>query len=926
MKNIIIYCVILFNINVLFSFKCADKLAIHDLKVENLNNPLGIETKHPRFSWILNSQERGVYQIAYQIIVSSSEAKLKNNTGDLWNSGKIVSSETVLIPYAGRSLKSRQSCFWKVKVWTNKGQIVSIVNASWTMGLMEVSDWKAKWIGLETIEATGEERKSEYKPKNEDELRLKSNTQLNARYLRKELYINGNIKNASLYISGLGLYEAYINGQKIGNQVLSPTPTDYSKRTPYNTFDVTTLLSTGKNTLAVVLGNGRFFSMRIPWLRTFGLPKLLAQLEVTYKNGETKTYVSDESWKITINGPIGPNNEFDGEEYDARKEMPGWNYNDFNDTSWHQVELVNPPVGHLFAQENPNIKVMEILKPVKISKIDESKYIIDMGQNMAGWIKLTMRGKRGDRVTMRFAELLKPDGNLYIDNLRGARVTDVYTFKGEDAESWEPTFVYHGFRYVEIAGLNNEPVFDDIVGKVVYDEMETTGWIETSTPILNQIFKNSYWGIRGNYRGMPTDCPQRDERMGWLGDRATGAYGESFIFNNHKLYEKWLNDIEDSQREDGALPDVAPNYWEMYTNDVTWPAAYLIIAEMLYNQYGDDKPIKNHYQSFKRWLEYIQSRNGESHIITNDTFGDWCMPPESPELIHSKDPSRKTDGSLLSTAFYYRLIMLMQKFAEISGNNQDIDYYKNLSKKIKLEFNSKFYNAETKYYSNNTVTANLLALMHDLASDSIKADVFKHVVDKTNNEFNGHVSTGLIGIQWLMRGLSDYGNPELAYKIATNKDYPSWGYMIDKGATTVWELWNGDTADPAMNSTNHVMLLGDLIVWYYEYLSGIKAQTSGFKNILMKPLFLDGLKDVNANYNSVRGVIKSHWTKKDKNKLIWEVLIPCNTIATIFLPIGNEMTESGIKIDKIKEIKQIGIDNGFMVIEVKSGRYTFEIK
>jgi alpha-L-rhamnosidase len=928
-KKIFIYVVAFCAAPFFYACGSGNKVEVFDLKTENLTNPLGLESKQPRFSWKLQSRERGVIQEAYQIIVASTEAQLNKNIGDLWDSGKTDSRETILIPYRGQPLSGRKTCFWKVKVWTNKGETTSTEKALWTMGLLDPSDWKAEWIGLEKVHAKGEDRKSGFRPKNEDDLRLHSETRLNARYLRKEIMLRKNVRHAVLYISGLGLYEAYLNGHSVGEQVLSPTPTDYSKRVPYNTFDVTGLLTQGKNTMGVILGNGRFFSMRIPWFRTFGLPQLLSQLEVTYEDGATDIFVSDASWKVTIDGPTGANNEFDGEEYDARKEMPGWHSNGFDDKSWHAVELVQAPKGKLHAQENPNIKVMETVTPVAINKIDANKYIVDMGQNMVGWIKLTVKGEKGDSITLRYAELLKEDGHLYMDNLRGAKVTDKYILKGGEVETWRPSFVFHGFRYVEVTGFPGVPKLENFAGEVIYDEMATTGEFETSNETLNRIYKNAYWGIRGNYRGMPTDCPQRDERMGWLGDRAAGAHGESFIFDNHKLYAKWLDDIEDSQREDGALPDVAPNYWEMYTGDVTWPAAYFIIANMLHRQYGDSRPVISHYDSFKRFLQYIQQNFMKDGIVNADTFGDWCMPPESPEMIHSQDPARKTSGALLATAFYYRLAVLMQQFAPISGHDEDITYYAQLAEQVAAAFNKKFYNSATKNYSNNTVTANLLAIMNNLAPDSLKQEVFTHIVNKTENEFNGHVSTGLIGIQWLMRGLSDYGRADLAYRIATNTTYPSWGYMIEKGATTIWELWNGNTADPAMNSANHVMLLGDLIIWYYEYLAGIKnaKEGIGFDKIEMKPSVIHGLHEVNASYHSVRGEIKSHW-QKFEDKFIWDITVPANCMATVCFPdaAGKKITECGVAVEKADGIKNIRTENGRTVLEIGSGHYAFEVK
>lgn len=923
--------ILLFGVLVLILISCKNNdtqpVQLYDLMVENLINPQGLETRQPRFSWKLKSKERGVYQEAYQILVSSSKENLQKGVADLWDSGKVSSDETLLVKYEGKELQSRQECFWKLKIWTNRGEVSSEQDNKWSVGL-DPSDWEGQWIGS-SILTKSDELKTEFKPRTEDELRLKSETRLNARYLRKEFTLDKGVSKGTLYISGLGLYEAYLNGQKIGDQVLAPTPTDYSKTVPYNTFDVSRFLTKGNNAFGVILGNGRFFSMRIPWFRTFGLPQLLAQLEITYIDGSKQTIVSDESWKVTVNGPIGSNNEFDGEEYDARKEMPGWNKAGFDDSSWYVVEIVDAPEGKIVAQENPNIKIMDLVKPVAINKLDDDKYIIDMGQNMVGWVSMKVRGNVGDVVKLRFAELLKDDGNLYLDNLRGAKVTDLYTLKGEYEEYWEPSFVFHGFRYVEITGYPGEPQLSDFEGKVIYDQMETTGSFETSNQIINQIHTNSFWGIRGNYRGMPTDCPQRDERMGWLGDRTAGAHGESFIFGNQKLYAKWLQDIEDSQRDDGALPDVAPNYWEMYTNDVTWPAAYFTVADMLLTQFGDEKPIRKHYDSFKKFMSFIQKNYMTEYIITNDTFGDWCMPPESLEMIHSEDPTRKTPGELLSTAYYYRLTNLMQKFAQIIGNNADMDYYKDLGEKVKTAFNSKFYNPDQKNYSNNTVTANLLAVMHGVAPEEIRENVFNHIADKTEKEFDSHVSTGLIGIQWLMRGLSESGRDDLAYTIASNTSYPSWGYMIENNATTIWELWNGNTADPAMNSANHVMLLGDLIVWYYEYLAGIKtsADRVAFKHIEMHPHLAGDLSYVNASYNSVRGPIKSHWRKLN-NGFTWEISIPANTTATIYFPnsVGKEVFENGTKLSSTKNVSNIRQQKDRVVFEIESGNYLFEVK
>lgn len=908
----------------LMLISCNNKTGISSLKCEMLTNPLGIDCLAPRLSWVITGEERGIKQQGYHILVASSLELLDKEQGDLWDSGDVVSDQSIQVVYAGKTLSSRQTCYWKVKVSTTKGESSWSEPAYWSMGLLDEKDWQAQWIGLDRA----------FEWDNPDT----QYTRLSARYFRKEFMTEKQMKKATLYLSGLGLYKLYLNGDVIGDQELSPTPTDYSKSIKYNTFDVTEQLLNGENAIGVVLGNGRFFSMRrrdnyYPpghhWLynvRNFGFPKMILQLEIEYTDGEKQVIVSDNTWNVTADGPIRSNNEFDGEEYDATKEMAGWNQPRFDDSIWLQADLTESPGGKLEAQINPNIRIMETIKPVGIKEQASGKYIMDMGQNMVGWLQMRVKGQKGDCVTLRFSETLNPDGSLYMANIREAQVTDKYTLKGGNEETWQPMFTYHGFRYVEITGYPGIPRLESFEGKVLYDEMETVGTFETSDSTINQIYKNAYWGIRGNYRGMPTDCPQRDERMGWLGDRATGSLGESFIFNNNNLYAKWLDDIEQAQLENGSIPDVAPNYWDAYNNNMTWPAAYIIIANMLYEQYGNSEPIAKHYASMKKWLDYMKENFMVDYLITRDTYGDWCLPPERPEIIFSEDPARKTDGLLIGTAFYYHLSNLMNGFATLLGKPEDAVYFSELSKNIRQAFNDKYLNKEVPQYSNNTVTANLMPLCYGMVPAEYEKEIFKQIVSKTENDFNGHVSTGLIGIQWLMRGLSEHGRADLAFRIATNRDYPSWGYMVENGATTIWELWNGNTADPAMNSGNHVMLLGDLVTWFYEYLAGIRNKQGciGFSQIELKPYPVDGLNEVKASFLSPYGLIQSAWLKHG-NDFQWDVTIPCNTTARVCIPAttGDAITENNRNISEAEGIEFVGMEGEYAVFNVVSGSYHF---
>ncbi|HEU4903648.1 MAG TPA: family 78 glycoside hydrolase catalytic domain, partial [Flavisolibacter sp.] len=551
----------------------------------------------------------------------------------------------------------------------------------------------------------------------------------------------------------------------------------------------------------------------------------------------------------------------------------------------------------------------------------------DMGQNMAGWLKLRTKGNRGDRITLRFAESLQPNGELYVANLRDAIVTDVYTLKGEGEETWCPTFVFHGFRYAEITGYPGTPTVDDFTGEVVYDDMQKTGSFETSSGIINQLHKNAYWGIRSNYKGMPIDCPQRNERQPWLGDRTMGAYGESFLFDNGRLYAKWLDDIADAQTAEGSIPDVAPSFWYYYKDNMTWPGAFLTITDMLYRQYGDVRPVQKHYAAMKKWMAYMKQKYmTKEGIVTKDSYGDWCVPPEAPELIHSKDSTRNTDPQLIATAYYYYLSTLMQRFAKLTGNTRDIALLEADAQRVKEAFNKTFYLPNQARYSNNTVTANLLPLAFDMVPANDTQKVFQNIADKIMRENGGHISTGVIGTQWLMRWLTVFGRPDIAYQLASNTTYPGWGYMIKNGATTIWELWNGNTANPAMNSQNHVMLLGDLLIWFYENLGGIQSDKNdvGFKRIIMKPSFVAALNFVNASYQSPYGTIRSNW-KRDGERLSWQITIPGNTAATVYVPANavDDVKESGQPVSKAEGLVFLRMENGCAVLQVGSGQYSF---
>ncbi|WP_147238728.1 glycoside hydrolase family 78 protein [Mucilaginibacter hurinus] len=896
-----------------------------NLTCEYLKDPLGIDVIKPRLSWISSSQTRGFMQHAYRILVSSSINKLNKDAGDIWDSGKIESDSSINIRYNGMPLQSGGRYFWKVKLWNNTGEESGWSSvATWSVGLLDTSDWKGKWIGNDEP-MPGDNVNAVY-------------TRVSARYLRKDFASLKKVKAATAYLCGLGLSELYINGKKIGDAVLSPALAEYPKRAWYTTYDVTNDIKQGRNAFGILLGNGRFVGVRvkpvpvyydnnfITKLTHYGMPKAIGQIAIEYTDGTHQTIYTDTDWKLTNQGPIITNNEFDGEEYDATKELTGWSEAGYNDKEWQNARHVKPGALQLSAQMTPPIKVMNKVKPIAVFERAPGVFIFDMGQNMVGWVNLKVQGKRGQKVAMRFAEVLKPDSNLNLAPIRTAKVTDAYTLKGIGIESWQPRFVYHGFRYVEVRGYPGKPSLDAITGMVVHDALEEGGTFVTSNAVINKIFNNAKWGIKGNYRSIPTDCPQRDERQGWLGDRATGSRGESYLFNNAPLYAKWLRDINDAQTDSGSIPDVAPSYWQLNTDNITWPAAYIIIANMLYEQFGNREPLIQHYASMNKWMDFIRNKRMTNYIIEFDQYGDWCVPPDDPSIIMSKDPKRKSDGAVLSTAYYYHLCGIMERFARLNNNMKDAGEYANLQANIKKAYNARFFDIKRNAYTNNTATTNGLSLFFGLTPGKSRQAVFNNMVNTTMRDFNGHVSTGLIGVQFLMRTLTHMGRPDVAYKLATNKDYPGWGYMVENGATTIWELWNGNTADPFMNSGNHVMLLGDLVIWYFEDLAGIKpdANTPGFKKIIMKPTPVADLTFVKASHKSPYGWIRSEWEIKN-GSFTWNITVPANTTAKIYVPAKSEedVYEGSGRASKADGVKLLGAEGGRVVYEVGAGSYKF---
>jgi len=881
---------------------------VDTLRCEYLDNPIGIDMVRPRLSWL-----PGQRQAAYQLLVASSKELLAADNGDLWDSCQVHSSQSTQIEYVGKPLASHLRCFWKVRVW-DKDRIVSEWSkaAEWTMGLLDKNDWKAQWIGAEKTDVT----------------KVTNAVPTPARYLRRDFSVGEGLRRATVSISGLGLFELQINGHKIGKHVLEPALSQYNKRIFYVTFDVLKQLHAGSNSVGIILGNGRYYPLRI-WAATplylTGYPKALFQLDLEYAGGSVAQVVSDGSWKITTNGPIRANNEYDGEECDARMELDGWSQPGFDDSAWQTAHVVSAGSAQLSAQMSHPIEIVQTIHPQAILHSAAGVYIYDMGQNMVGWCRLQVSGPRGTRVQLRHAEILDTNGLLYVDNLRTAKASDTYVLKGRDLEVYAPRFTYHGFRYVEVTGFPGEPGLTNLEGEVVRDALPHAGDFECSNPLLNRIYHNIYWGTQDNYRSIPTDCPQRDERQGWLGDRSEEALGESYMFDVAAFYNQWIDDIRDTQRANGSVPDVAPSYFTLYNDGVTWPSSYIIIPQMLYDQYGDLRALQTHYVAMKTWTDYMAGFLDHGIMPTN-TYADWCVPPESPTLIESRDPKRKTDGPLISTAYFYHDLCLMARTAMLLRKPSDERQFRKLAGQVRAAFQSKYFHSADACYDNGTQTSSVLPLAFDMVPKKYKTVVMSHFVKKIEVDSQRHVGTGLIGGQHLMRALSENGRFDLAYALATQTTYPSWGYMVSKGATTIWELWNGDTADPAMNSGNHVMLIGDLNIWLHEYLLGIRPDPAapGFAKFIICPEPVGDLKWVKGNHQSMHGKIDCQWWL-EKGRFELTATVPPNTTATVYLPASNhsDVTESGRTVRQNHRIKFLGWKAGRAVCEIQSGHYDF---
>ena len=903
------------------------RLAVGYLLCEYKVNPLGIDVTKPRLSWEIKSGLRDVKQTAYRITAASTVSQLEDEKDLLWDSGRRKSDQSIHIEYEGKTPESRQRIYWRVQVWDNHGNnTISKEIPWWEMALLDSADWKAEWI---TQSWENDREKS-----------------ARCAYFRKPFTIEREVKSARIYVTCLGLYELELNGRKVGDEVFTPGWTNYHKRLQYQVYDVTDQLVDGENVIGSVLGDG-WYRGHFGWWENnrnnydeaLGL---LLQLEIRYEDGEEVTVVTDDSWKAAT-GPILASDIYNGETYDARGEMPGWSSPGFNDCDWKPVLPLEHSKTLLTASNGEKIRKICEIKPVDYFITPKGEKVFDLGQNMVGWVRLKVKGKPGERVVLKFAEVLDQNGNFYTDNLRSAKCTDTYILKGSGEEIWEPRFTFHGFRFVQVEEYPGEPTKESITGIVVHSDMKPIGSFECSEPLINRLQQNIQWSQRGNFLDVPTDCPQRDERMGWTGDAQVFAPTASFNFNTACFYAKWLKDLASEQREDGSVPWVVPNVivdgggtgWSDGFGATGWADAAVIIPWTVYQYYGDKRILEQQYDSMKAWVNYMKAHAGDSLIFDYGFhFGDWLSFSDYMSYRYNAPDygyaGAHTDKSLIATAYFYYSTTILQKTAEIIGRKKDAEELAKLAAGIKKAWCREFLTDSGRLVS-ATQTAYAIGLVFGLVPDDKKEIVAKRLADDVKHF--GHLTTGFLGTPVLNYALSDFGYPDLAYQLLLNKRYPSWLYPVTKGATTIWERWDGIRPDGSfqtvgMNSFNHYAY-GAIGEWLYSFVAGIAIDENepGYKHILIRPHPGGGLMSTSASIHSVYGKIATDWKIEDGTFNL-DVTIPANTTATVYVPAEDidAITESGGRISEAKGIQFLRIEQGCAVFAVGSGQYEFVSK
>jgi len=888
-------------------------LSVNDLKCEYKTNPLGIDVVKPRLGWKLGASQRGTVQIAYRIRAAERVEDLGKRKKLLWTSGRVKSDQSVHVVYDGPPLAARQRVWWQVRVWDNHGGVSEWSEpAWWEMGFLKASDWEANWIEPDLKE---DPKKSNPCP-----------------MLRKEFRLNGTIKEARAYVTCRGLYRMELNGQVVGDELFTPGWTAYLKRLQYQTYDVTELLKNGANCVGATLGDG-WYRGRLVWQDRRNLygekVALLAQIEVEYKNGRREVISSDGTWRAST-GPILKSDIYDGELYDARLEKDGWSQVGFDDSGWAGVRVADHDKKLLVAPAGVPVRAMEEIKPVKIITTPEGETVVDMGQNMVGWVRLKVRGPAGTHIKLRHTEMLDSKGNFYTENLRTAKQLVEYITGGKGEEVYEPHFTFQGFRYVAVEGWPGKLSLDDLTGVVIYSDIAPVGTFECSNPLINQLQHNIQWGQKGNFLDVPTDCPQRDERLGWTGDAQVFARTACFNADVPAFYTKWLADLAADQQPSGAVPHVIPNVLSLGAKQggsasAGWADAAVIVPWTVYLCYGDERILEQQYSSMKAWVDYMAGRAGDSYFWNTDfTFGDWL----AFNTTRSDYPGATTDKDLACQAYFARSTDLLQRTAKVLGKKEDAKKYGRLLVKIKKVFQDEFVTPNARL-SSNTQTAYSLALAFGLLPEAMQEQAAQRLADDVDR-FK-HITTGFLGASIICPVLGDHGHFKQAFMLLNRKAYPSWLYPVTKGATTIWERWDGlkpdgTFQDKGMNSFNHYAY-GAIGEWLYRVVAGldIDEQNPGYKHILIRPHPGGGLTHAKARHESLYGPVESGWRLAEQ-KMIVNIEIPSNTTATVRLPRAKlaDVREGGKRLASSEAITNALQDGDAVVMHVGSGRYSFE--
>ena len=888
-------------------FASAKGLTLTDLKTNYKTNPIGLDVSLVRLSWKLTTDLNETFQKNYEIRISTNESDLQKNKNLLWTSGKVESEQSVNVTYTGPALQAKTRYYWQVRVIDNhKGDSGWSTIQFFETGLLKPTDWQANWIelGSPTDGKVG-----------------------SAPIFAKNFDVSKTITSARLYITSHGLYEANINGKRVGNEFFTPGWTSYNKRLQYQVYDVTSMLKVGANFTSVTVGDG-WYRGNLEFNHKRNLygkeVALLYQLEVKYTDGTTSLIASDGAWKSSLAGPIKKSDIYNGETYDANliQAVPNLTKSD-----WLMAKVANYGKENLIASVGPPVIKHEEFVPLSIVKTPKGETVIDFGQNLVGWVKLTIGGAKGDTITLNHAEVLDAAGNFYTDNLRNAKQENKYILTGAKTDELEPHFTFQGFRYVKISGYKGVITKDNLKAIAIYSDMKPTGSFSSSNALVNQLQHNIQWGQKGNFVDVPTDCPQRDERLGWTGDAQVFFSTAAFNMDVSGFFSKWLADLKADQHPSGNVPVVIPDVRTINNaGSAGWADVSTIIPWNYYLAYGDKDLLARQYSSMKAWVGYVTSISKDNLWNSGPHYGDW--------LFYSVNDDRDgksaiTDKFLIAQIYYAASTQNVINAAKVLGNDADIAKYEALLKDIKAAFMKEYVTASGRLTSSSQ-TAYVLALNFDMLPENLRSQAAKRLVDNITL-YKNHLTTGFLGTPYLCHVLSRFGYTDVAYKLLLQDTYPSWLYPVKKGATTIWERWDGIKADGtfqaiSMNSFNHYAYgaIGD---WMYKTMVGInyEAENPGYKKILIAPKLGGNFTNASGSLETPYGKIKSEW-KIEGDKFIFDVTIPANTKATIQLP---SSSKSAVKeniggIQKKIDDTATGNPGKDIAVEVGSGIYHFE--